>query len=98
MVGGERQHHGVRVALARDRGRRRDRGPGIPSHRFDHHGRLDADFFGLAAGKEMKIRPSNDDRRGEHRIAHPQQGLLVGRAVANQRQELLGQSVTGDRP
>ena len=98
VVGGERQHHGVRIALARDRGRGGDRRPGIPPQRLDHHRRLDADVLGLAAGEEMEIRPGDDDRRREHRVLHPQQGFLIGRAVADQRQELLGQGVARNRP
>ena len=98
VVGGQRQHHGLRVALERHRGRGGDRRPRISPQRLDHDRCLDADLFGLAAREEVEIRSGDDDGRGEHRIAHPQQGLLIGRPIADQRQELLGQGVAGDRP
>ena len=98
VVGGERQHHGIRVALARHRGGGRDGRAGIPPQRLDHHRRLDADVLGLPAGEEMEIRAGDDDGGGEHRVLHAQQGFLVGRTVADQRQELLGQGVARDRP
>ncbi len=98
VVGGERQHHGIGVALACDRGRRGDGRGGIPPQRFDHHGGVDADLFGLPAGEKVEIRPGDDDRRPEHRVRHPQQRLLVGRLVAHQGQKLLRQGVPGHRP
>ena len=64
-------------------------GSGIAPHGLDHHGCLDADLLGLPASKEVKIRPRDHDRRREHRILHAQQGLLIGRPVADQRKELL---------
>ena len=63
VVGGERQHHRLGIALARDRGRGGDGRAGIAPQRLDHHRRLDADLLGLAAGKEVEIRPGDDDRR-----------------------------------
>ena len=98
VIGGQRQHHGLRVALTRDRGGGGNRRPRIAAHRLDHHGRLHAHVLRLAAGEEMEIRAGNDDRRGEHRVLHPQKRLLIGRALAHQRQELLGVSVARDRP
>ena len=98
VVGGKRQHDRVGVALERNRSRRRDGGTRIPPQRFDHHSSVDADVLCLAAGEEMEIRAGDDDRRGEHRVLHPQQRLLVGRMLADQRQKLFGQGVARHRP
>ena len=73
-------------------------GPRIPPQRFDHHSNVNADVLCLAAREEMEIRAGDDDRRGEHRVLHPQQRLLVGRMLADQRQKLFGQGVARDRP
>ena len=73
-------------------------GAGIAPHRLDHDRRLDADFLGLPAGEEMEIRAGDHDRRREHRVLHAQQGFLIGRPVADQRQELLRQGVARHRP
>ena len=78
--------------------RRCDGSGGVASHWLDDHGRLDSDFFGLPAGKEMEIWSCDYDWCGEHRISHAQQSLLVGRPVAHQRKELLGQGIARHRP
>ena len=99
MVGGERQHHGVGIALARDRGNGGDRGPGIAAQRLHHHGDVDADLLRLTPREEMEVWPGDDDRRREQGLVRdPLQRLLIGRPVAHQRQELLGQRVARHRP
>ena len=67
-----------------------DRGPVLQGH---CHGGVDPDFLRLTPREKMKVRPGDDDRRGEHRVGHAQQGLLIGRPLANQREKLLGQRV-----
>lgn len=73
-------------------------GPEIPPHRLDDDRSVDADLLGLAAGEEVEIRAGDDNGRPEDAVLHPQQGLLIGRTVSNQRQELLGQRVARNRP
>ena len=48
--------------------------------------------------KKWKFGPVMTMGAREHRVLHARQGLLVGRALADQRQKLLGQSVARDRP
>ena len=98
VVGGQSQHHRLRIAFQGDGRGSGDCRPGIAPQRLDHDGGLDANLLGLAAGEKVEIRPGNHDGGGKHRVAHPQQGLLIGRALAHQRQELLGQGVARDRP
>ena len=73
-------------------------GPGVATHRFDHDRSVDADLLGLPPREKMEIRAGNDDRRRKHRILHTQEGLLVGRPVADQWQKLLGQGIPRNRP
>ena len=99
VVGGQRQHHGVGIAALGERRRGRHRRAGIAAHRLDHHGGVDAELLGLAAGEKTKIGAGDDDRRRRTvGVGHAQQGLLIGRALAHQRQELLRQGVARHRP
>jgi len=99
MVGGKREHDGVRVALERKLGARGDGGSGIAPHRLQHDRRVDPDILGLRAGEEAEIvRRHHDRRREQVGRAHAGERLLVGRALAHQRQKLLGHRVARHRP
>src|SRR5450759_4053067 len=52
----------------------------------------------VLAGELMEMRAGDDDGGPEHRVLHAEEGFLIGRAVADQGQELLGQGVARDRP
>jgi hypothetical protein len=73
-------------------------GTGIAPHRLNDDRCIDADLFGLTSCKEMEVGARDDNGRREHRIPHAQQRFLIGRSVADQRQELLRQGVARDRP
>src|SRR5262249_54082758 len=67
--------------------------------RLQDDGDVNAQLLGLLAGKEAKIACRHDDgRREAFRIAHPQQRLLVARAITDQRQELFRRRFARDRP
>ena len=99
MVGGQRQHHGIGIAASGERRRGRHRRAGIAAHRLDHDGGVDAEILGLAAREKAEIRAGDHDRRRKQAgIGHAQQGFLVGRPLADQRQELLRQGIPRHRP
>jgi hypothetical protein len=94
MIGGKRQHHGLRIAVAGERRAGGERGTGIAAHRFDQDRDVDADFFSLPPREKAVIATGDHDRAGEQGVVgHSQQRVLVGGALANQRQELLRQGV-----
>jgi hypothetical protein len=99
VIGRDGEHNRVGVAASGERRSGRDRGTGIPPHRLEHDGGVDADLLGLAAREEAERVARHDDRRPEQ-IArrHPHQRLLVGRLLADQRQELLRHGVARHRP
>ena len=99
VVGRQRQHHRFRIAALGQHGGGGDRGAGIAAHRLDRDGRVDAQFLRLAAREKPEIGVRYHDRRREQLgVSHPQQGFLIARALAHQRQELLGEGVARNRP
>ena len=98
VIGGKCQHNRLWVADGGNCRRCRDGGSRITPHGLDHHGCLDADFLRLPASKKVKIRPRDYDRRRKHRILYAQQGLLIGRPVADQGKELLRKGIARHRP
>ena len=98
VIGGKREHDGLRIAQGRDRRRSSDGGSRIAPYGLYNDGCINAHLLSLPAGEEMKIRTGYDNRRRKHRVPHPQQRFLVSRPVADQWQELLGQGVPRNRP
>ena len=72
MVGGEREHDRLGIALQRELGAGGDGRRGIAPHRLEHDGRVDADLLGLPAGKEPELGRGHHDRRREQvAVSHP---------------------------
>ena len=99
VIGGQRQHHRVRIAPAREHRAGGYGGTGIAGLRLEHDIGLGAELLGLMTREESKIVGRHHDRRIEQGgIFHPLESLLIGRKIAGKRQELFRHAVARDRP
>ena len=100
MVGRQRQHDRIRIALqAPSRPRRRSPGPNRAAPARAPPSPRSPSSAAWRWRKKAEIGRRHHDRRGEQgRVGDPQQRLLIGRTLAHQRQKLLRHSVARDRP
>ena len=99
VVGGQHQHHGVRVVGGDQPGGRGDRGSGAPADGFeDDRPRLDAEVPHLLGDREAVLLPAHQQRRGELVPLDPPRGLLQQADLGEQREQLLGEQLPGHRP
>ena len=99
VIGGEREHDRIGIAPERELGAGGDGGSGIAPHRLEHDRRVNPDLLGLRPREEPEIVGRHHDRRREQiRRAHAGERLLIGRALAHQRQKLLGHRIARHRP
>jgi hypothetical protein len=100
VIDRHRQDHRVRVGLAGQQRRDRDRRRGVSSKRLEHDGRpLDADRAQLFADRKTMLGISDHHRIGENSgIVDPQRRLLQQRVFPEQRQQLLRIGLPRERP
>jgi hypothetical protein len=85
MIGGERQHHRLRIAGCRKRCARSNRGTGIPAARLQQNVGVTLDLGELLAHHEALERVGDDDRPVEQRaVTDPRQRILKRRAATEQ--------------
>ena len=99
VVGGKDQDRCFRIALARQRRGDGDRHGGIAAHRLEHDVGLDVAFAQLFGDDETEIGIGDDDRPLEQfDVGNAAEHLLKGRALVDQRDELLGHAFARHRP
>ncbi|MNT06158.1 hypothetical protein D3C72_1408120 [compost metagenome] len=99
MVGGKRQHQASGLAALGKHGGGGHRGGAVAAGGLKHHRCRQIDLFRLAPSEETEILVGDHQRFGiKALVAHPLQRLLIGRKIADQRLELLGQLIARYRP
>ena len=99
VVGGEQPQHGVGIVFRDQDGGGGDRRGAVAAHRLQQDARGgDAGGAELLGDQETVLLVAYDDRRGEAVATGAQRGLLEQGVVGDQRPELLGEALAGDRP
>ena len=99
MVGGQYGNHRRRAAPRRHLRRHRNGRAAVAAHGLEHNFAPDTHLLHLLAHPEAVIMVGDDQRRVKLGIvAQYGEQRLKGRALANQRDELLGQALARFRP
>ena len=98
MICGQHGHDGVGRAERGDRGSDGDGRPGIAALRLEHDARLSLHLQELLAEQEPICMVRDDDRRVEHLVGKDIHRHLEGRLMADERDELFGQTFARLRP
>ncbi len=99
VVGGEQPQHRVGVVFGDQQRGGGDRGGAVAADRLQQDARRgDGGGAELFGDQEPVLLVADHDRRGEALATGAERGLLEHRVVGDQRPELLGKALAGDRP